>query len=507
MNEDRMIGTGKKQKVAEDRSPKRNREGKAGAEGHREEGNALDLADDTRARIAGGQVDAHRYSDGYQVEPPAAVAPAALILAHNHDPTRISRTLKELSENFLAEFCSKDEDTIIDVDVAAQVICASKRRIYDVVNVLSGLGLVVKSHKGRYIWKGYSSASESIEHIMERHSKPEQQEAEKKSWSDESNNRTIQMMPCLTEKFVFKLISSPDKRIELEKAALELMGPIEDHKKSSKARIRRLYDIANVLQTLGIIEKSKCEDARSAVFVWKGIDKLPEALKDAKKFNPEAAARHVIRPKRAPPLENPSVPYMQGFFPFMPSGYESAPMMQGQGYSDGLGGFQSFPMFGPDMLQPFAFSSPIGERQTDQGEEKTNEGSHSQRNHTQQGVGNPMENHLVKNMGDSISHHQPNWASAPPGFMLWPAVSSYDPYMKMTPPPSSLPNAVPQQQQGQFGSPPIPLNGIASEFVQSIGQQDTSALNYDLQMQYMNMYNNLFRNTQTSGIPPGDAGE
>lgn len=343
---------------------------------------------------------------------------------------------------------------------------------------------------------------------MDKHTKAEQQEAGKKPLSDESNNRAMQMMPSLTEKFVFKLVSSPDKRIELEKAALEFMGAIEDDKKSSKARVRRLYDIANVLQTLGIIEKSKCEDTRSAVFIWKGIDKLPEALKDAKKFDPEAAARHVIRPKRAPPLEHPPITYVQGLFPFMPSGYEAAPIMTGQTYSEGLGGFQSFPMFGPDMMQPFAFSSPIGEQQQkiEIGQEKLDEDSHSQPNHTLQGVGNSMENHLVRNTGDSVSH-QANWANAPPGFMLWPAAPSYDPYMKLTPSSLGLPNTVPQQQQGQLGTPGSssnPLNGTPSEFAQSRGQQDTSALNYDLQMQYMNMYSNLFRNAQPSSMPPGE---
>jgi len=140
---------GKKQRVAEDSSPKRKREENGDAEGQREKEQALGLADDTM--MPREHVDANVYPSGdvYQrpVEPTGA--PAALMLAHNHDPTRISRTLKDVSENFLAEFCSKDEENTIDVDVAAQVICASKRRIYDVVNVLSGLGLVVKSQKGR----------------------------------------------------------------------------------------------------------------------------------------------------------------------------------------------------------------------------------------------------------------------------------------------------------------------------------------------------------------------
>jgi hypothetical protein len=347
-------------------------------------------------------------------------------------------------------------------------------------------------------------ASECIDNIVEKHSKLEQQEAERKSCSDEANSVTMQLMPSLTEKFVFKLVSSPDKRIELEKAAIEFMGVIEDAKKNSKARVRRLYDIANVMQTLGIIEKSRFENTRSAVFVWKGIDKLPEALKDAKKFNPEAAVRHVVRPKRAPPLEAPPIPYMQGFFPFMPTGYENVPMMQGHGFGDGLGGFQPFPVLGPDVLQTFPFSSPMGEQKY---QESGYEDSHSQPSHAHQGLGNSMGDYLFKNAGDS-AYHQANWPSAPPpGFMLWPGTSPYDPFMKLAQSPGP-PNAVPRQLETQLVTPASslsPVNGIASEFVQNRGHQDGSALNYDFQMQYMNMYSNVFRNAQSSGTPPGDA--
>ena len=351
----------------------------------------------------------------------------------------------------------------------------------------------------RYTWRGYSLASKCIDDIVEKHRKLEQEEAERKSCSNEANVVTMQLMPSLTEKFIFKIVSSPDKRIELEEAAFEFMGVNEDEKKTSKARVRRLYDIANVIQTLGIIEKSKYVSTRSAVFIWKGIDKLAQTLKDARKFNPEAAVRHVIRPKRPPPLENPSIPYMQGFFPFMPTGYETVPMMHGHGYGDGL--FQPFPVFGPDMLQPFAFPSPMGE-QTYHG--RGYDDGHYQPNHNQQGVGHSMETHPFRNSGDS-GYHQANRTNAPPGFTVWPE-APYDPYIDLTRSPG-LPNIVPQQLEGQPASYPRPLNGIASEFVQGMGRQDGPAVNYDLQMQYMNMCSNFFRNAQSGGMPPNDAGE
>lgn len=149
MNEGR--DTTKKQKVAENSPAKRNREEENVAEGQVEEGRARGHADGPRTRVTEGYMGANGLIDLYHqpMQPPSAVVPAALISANAHDQARVSRTLKEVSENFLAEFCCKDEETEIDVDDAAQLICVPKRRIYDVVNVLSGLGLVVKSQKGR----------------------------------------------------------------------------------------------------------------------------------------------------------------------------------------------------------------------------------------------------------------------------------------------------------------------------------------------------------------------
>lgn len=146
-----MTDATKKQKVAEYSSAKRNREEEGVAEGHGEEGNAHWHADDPKTTVPEGHIGANGFMNVYHqpLQPPSAVVPAALISADTHDQARVSRTLKEVSENFLAEFCCKDEETEIDVDDAAQVICVPKRRIYDVVNVLSGLGLVVKSQKGR----------------------------------------------------------------------------------------------------------------------------------------------------------------------------------------------------------------------------------------------------------------------------------------------------------------------------------------------------------------------
>ena len=40
-----------------------------------------------------------------------------------------------------------------------------------------------------------------------------------------------------------------------------------------KTKVRRLYDIANILQSLHLLEKTQLEDSRKPAFRWLGVEK------------------------------------------------------------------------------------------------------------------------------------------------------------------------------------------------------------------------------------------
>ena len=61
---------------------------------------------------------------------------------------RRPRPLREVAENFLAEYC-KEEGAVVDLDKASCQLGVARRRIYDVLNVLSALQMVEKQFKGR----------------------------------------------------------------------------------------------------------------------------------------------------------------------------------------------------------------------------------------------------------------------------------------------------------------------------------------------------------------------
>ena len=60
--------------------------------------------------------------------------------------------------------------------------------------------------------------------------------------------------------------------ISLEEAAREIADDSCIDDKLLKTKIRRLYDIANVLQSIGLIEKTHRSDSRKPAFQWIGLE-------------------------------------------------------------------------------------------------------------------------------------------------------------------------------------------------------------------------------------------
>ncbi|TYH47271.1 hypothetical protein ES332_D11G399500v1 [Gossypium tomentosum] len=50
------------------------------------------------------------------------------------------------------------EDGILDLNKAAETLAVQKRRIYDITNVLEGIGLIEKKFKNRIQWKGVGAS-------------------------------------------------------------------------------------------------------------------------------------------------------------------------------------------------------------------------------------------------------------------------------------------------------------------------------------------------------------
>ena len=59
------------------------------------------------------------------------------------------------------------EDNILDLNEASKLLKVHKRRIYDITNVLEGIGYIEKIHKNIVRWIGETFNSEAESAIME----------------------------------------------------------------------------------------------------------------------------------------------------------------------------------------------------------------------------------------------------------------------------------------------------------------------------------------------------
>ncbi|NXC67475.1 E2F8 factor, partial [Anhinga anhinga] len=245
-------------------------------------------------------------------------------------PSRKEKSLGLLCHKFLArypDYPSTAENNYICLDEVAEELNVERRRIYDIVNVLESLHMVSRLAKNRYAWHGRHNLSKTlqalkkvgeenkytqqIQMIKKREYEHEfdfdgerQEEMARSFGSNEHsemsfvelpgmefraasvNSRKDKSLRVMSQKFVMLFLVSTPQIVSLEVAAKILIGEdqLEDLDKSKfKTKIRRLYDIANVLSSLELIKKVHVteERGRKPAFKWTGPEVLPD-IQDTK---------------------------------------------------------------------------------------------------------------------------------------------------------------------------------------------------------------------------------
>lgn len=111
--------------------------------------------------------------------------------------SRRENTLGGLATKFI-ELITKAPNTSLDVRQAVRELSVQKRRIYDITNVLEGVGLVEKKHKNRMQWTGtvvppvnlktqklIAKTSNALEALKQKSRNLDDAIAETKAWFDE----------------------------------------------------------------------------------------------------------------------------------------------------------------------------------------------------------------------------------------------------------------------------------------------------------------------------------
>ena len=66
---------------------------------------------------------------------------------------RIENSLGELTRKFIELVRSSNDKLRVDLNEASAKLNVQKRRIYDITNVLEGIGLIEKTEKNKIKWK------------------------------------------------------------------------------------------------------------------------------------------------------------------------------------------------------------------------------------------------------------------------------------------------------------------------------------------------------------------
>ncbi|XP_076006293.1 transcription factor E2F7 [Genypterus blacodes] len=230
-------------------------------------------------------------------------------------PSRKQKSLGLLCQKFLAlypDYPPVHSPNLISLDEVATNLRVERRRIYDIVNVLESLMIVGRMAKNSYTWYGRQRLEATLEELQRKgrqqgyHIQMElateargagpgrEDDGGEGDASTAAGNRKDKSLRIMSQKFVMLFLVSKTQTVTLDAAAKILIEESQDSSSHSKykTKVRRLYDIANVLTSLNLIKKVHVreERGRKPAFKWLGPVEFHNAANAGNTVNPAAVA-------------------------------------------------------------------------------------------------------------------------------------------------------------------------------------------------------------------------
>lgn len=186
---------------------------------------------------------------------------------------RKEKSLGELCKKFIYLYGSQ-KYCIIALDECTFTLGVERRRIYDIINILESFNVLTRLAKNQYEWKGVSQIENSIQRMRNTNS-------DESATSPLKKRKKKKSLGILCESFIKQFLTWRST-ISLEQAARRISdNQIEESK--LKTKVRRLYDIANVLAALNLIEKTSLE-TRKPAFKWVGERGLHRFIEEMEQY-------------------------------------------------------------------------------------------------------------------------------------------------------------------------------------------------------------------------------
>ncbi|KAM3143400.1 hypothetical protein pb186bvf_004461 [Paramecium bursaria] len=171
---------------------------------------------------------------------------------------RKEKSLEELSKKFIDHLITFDEKDV-HLDQMTLLLKVERRRLYDIINILESVQVIKRKCKNQYLWMGFRKIMRTVEMYQEN--------VDSMDLACTKREKSLEVMAA----GIIRMFLYGSKVWTLEEAASKLAE--KNNLEKVKTKIRRLYDIANVFRSIGLIKKIHLSNNKPA-FEWVGIPGL-----------------------------------------------------------------------------------------------------------------------------------------------------------------------------------------------------------------------------------------